>query len=204
MNFDIWNFLKISINYGLPILFILALIVVWNLINWYPGKFWMFNFYSVLRKDAPSDKDLDTLFPHLPPHPGWKGRWTLEGIDSNGNGVRDDIERYIYRLSPDSEVLRKALMQFAKATQERMLNTHNRSISIELTTKMLRAQSCITAVHWKYDLKNTGGSFIDMDLYWKINNTQARVDASWKADQNFSGQVYSMPHNLEDACDFEV
>ncbi|MDR3162380.1 MAG: hypothetical protein LBT81_00765 [Helicobacteraceae bacterium] len=28
----------------------------------------------------------------LPPDPGSEGRKTLEGIDSNNNGVRDDVE----------------------------------------------------------------------------------------------------------------
>src|SRR5216683_231714 len=37
----------------------------------------------------------------LPPDPGAAGKATLQGIDSDGDGVRDDIQRYIALTYPN-------------------------------------------------------------------------------------------------------
>ena len=49
----------------------------------------------------------------LPPHPGREGRATLQGIDSNGNGVRDDVEIAIAKTYSDPAV-RALQMQGAR------------------------------------------------------------------------------------------
>jgi len=49
----------------------------------------------------------------LPPDPGEAGMQTLLGIDSDSDGVRDDIQRYIYFAYPDNEKVRVALTQIA-------------------------------------------------------------------------------------------
>ena len=51
--------------------------------------------------------------PDLPPHPGREGRATLQGIDSNGNGVRDDVEIAIAKAYSDPAV-RALQMQGAR------------------------------------------------------------------------------------------
>ena len=45
----------------------------------------------------------------LPPDPGEAGKATLEGIDSDQDGIRDDIQRYIALTYPDSQKTRAAL-----------------------------------------------------------------------------------------------
>jgi hypothetical protein len=47
----------------------------------------------------------------LPPDPGEAGKATIEGIDSDQDGLRDDIQRYIALTYPDSEKTREALRQ---------------------------------------------------------------------------------------------
>ena len=47
----------------------------------------------------------------LPPNLGPAGDATLEGVDVNGNGIRDDIERWNHLTYPHSERLRRALIQ---------------------------------------------------------------------------------------------
>ena len=42
----------------------------------------------------------------LPTDPGKAGKETLLGIDTDGDGVRDDIQRYIYFTYPDDKKLR--------------------------------------------------------------------------------------------------
>jgi hypothetical protein len=55
----------------------------------------------------------------LPPDPGSAGRETLGGIDSDKDGVRDDLQRKILEQNLDEEKT-KALIQYAIALQEAM------------------------------------------------------------------------------------
>ncbi|GHV08979.1 hypothetical protein AGMMS50229_18250 [Campylobacterota bacterium] len=63
--------------------------------------------------------EIPTPSPVLPPDPGKAGKATLEGIDSNHNGVRDDVEIAIWKYAPNQnqEIEREAMFQYAKAVQ---------------------------------------------------------------------------------------
>lgn len=53
----------------------------------------------------------------LPPDPGAEGKASLEGVDSDGDGVRDDVQLAIHDRYPDNEAGRNALAQKARALQ---------------------------------------------------------------------------------------
>ena len=58
----------------------------------------------------------------LPPEPDAEaGRQTVQGIDTNGNGVRDDVEHSLYRLYPLDTPRRETLLIGAQATQMEVL-----------------------------------------------------------------------------------
>ncbi len=63
----------------------------------------------------------DVMGEHLPPvpDPALKDA-TLEGIDANNNGIRDDVELAIFKLYPNSARVRAAELQYAKALQNEM------------------------------------------------------------------------------------
>lgn len=63
----------------------------------------------------PKNSEEAALFASLPPDPGEAGKATVEGVDSNNNGVRDDVERWITLNYSNSEKTRKALYQEARA-----------------------------------------------------------------------------------------
>jgi hypothetical protein len=67
----------------------------------------------------------------LPPDPGDAGKADLLGIDSDGNGVRDDIDRYIVFNHPDSARKREALTEVTKTVQSILTDAHNREVSVE-------------------------------------------------------------------------
>jgi hypothetical protein len=50
-------------------------------------------------------------FSVLPPDPGSNGKMSLQGIDSDKDGIRDDVQREIFFLAPDSQKVRMALRQ---------------------------------------------------------------------------------------------
>lgn len=57
---------------------------------------------------------------HLPPDPGLEGQKTLGGSDTNHNGIRDDVERWIYATFPGKPIARAATLQLAGAMQNVM------------------------------------------------------------------------------------
>lgn len=58
----------------------------------------------------------------LPPEPDAEaGRQTVPGIDTNGNGVRDDVEHSLYRLYPLDTPRREMLLIGAQAIQMELL-----------------------------------------------------------------------------------
>ncbi|MEN9224177.1 MAG: hypothetical protein Q6L60_02440 [Thermostichus sp. HHBFW_bins_43] len=77
--------------------------------------------------------ELERLFPNLPPDPGEEGKRTLEGIDADGDGVRDDVQRWIYRRYPNEERKRKGMLRYAKALQASIVNVNRDSRDADLT-----------------------------------------------------------------------
>ena len=64
---------------------------------------------------------VDVMGGHLPPQPDEaENGATLEGVDANHNGIRDDVELAIFKLHPSSARIRAAELQYAKYLQYTM------------------------------------------------------------------------------------
>jgi hypothetical protein len=138
----------------------------------------------------------------LPPDPGEAGKSTLEGIDSDNDGVRDDIQRYIALTYLDSEKTRAALTQVTKAIQASLLDTDDKDASNAHTVDVFQAIECL------YFLRTNdadAGNILDT-LRTGILNTADRREAWLKADQHFGGESYSVASEEEapSRCDFDV
>jgi len=105
----------------------------------------------------------------LPPDPGEQGMQTLEGMDSNHNGVRDDVERYIGIHYADSAKTRSALMQYAEAMQEKLVN---QKASLDPVHKVLRAYDCLV-----YVVGNSSATKMMTELEGIEMNTLPRMKA---------------------------
>ncbi len=69
-----------------------------------------------LQKYELSESIVVTVDPFLlPPDPGEAGKQTLEGIDSDNDGVRDDVQRYIRLTYSESARTRAVLSQYASS-----------------------------------------------------------------------------------------
>ncbi len=61
------------------------------------------------------DVDQGFKFPAVfPPDPGRAGKQDIDGIDSDRDGVRDDVQRWIYALVPNELKKQMALKQYAR------------------------------------------------------------------------------------------
>jgi hypothetical protein len=68
----------------------------------------------------------------------------LAGVDSNGNGIRDDIEKLVngFDVTPDG---RKAALQLARATQVALTTSTSEDAAHRNGTEMVRAQACLAS-----------------------------------------------------------
>ena len=86
----------------------------------------------------------DVLGTNLPPDPGAMADQTVEGIDANKNGIRDDVERAIFKEYPNSAKTRAVLLQYALALQmETIQPMVNAGTVGEIANKQDRATFCI-------------------------------------------------------------
>jgi hypothetical protein len=68
----------------------------------------------------------------------------LAGVDGNGNGVRDDVEKLVneFELTPDG---RKAVLQLARATQIALTTSTSEEAARRNGAEVLRAQTCMAS-----------------------------------------------------------
>lgn len=125
---------------------------------------------------------LVTVVP-LPPDPGAAGKATLEGIDSDNDGVRDDIQRYIALTYPDSAKTRAALTQVAKHMQTELLDANNKQAAIADLTAGVNAMDCLYFIVGSGNVRT-----IFNELKARILNTRERSEASILFNQQIGGQ----------------
>lgn len=139
----------------------------------------------------------------LPPEPDEEiNSATLEGIDSNNNGVRDDVERKIY-FSYDKEIYRQQLMQDAKLQQAMMLAPDLIENAVEWESKSNYISGCILYLYNKgIAFDENSVDFIEETMF----NTKDRIRKYIKYNQALSGGVYGTPPELkiESSCDFNI
>ena len=141
---------------------------------------------------------------------------TLLGIDSNNNGVRDDVEIYIYKRFKEgvnSKIDRAIAMQYAKATQATLIEPE-KTYENKTYILMENANDC----KWYYyntHLKEAT-SFPEMSKYWQkhkifdsetkdvIFNTRMRLEAYMKFNDALSGHVFDSRPKTKDKCDEDL
>lgn len=136
----------------------------------------------------------------LPPDPGEAGKRDVLGIDSDQNGVRDDIDRYIVLTYPDSEKTRMALSQYAREEQKFLADADDKQKSIENSRLIERAMNCLNYL-FKEDVNHSfdASSLLDAEFL----NTPERSRAEVRADSHLGGQTGYDSSDEEDkaACD---
>jgi len=156
----------------------------------------------------------------LPPMPNKKENdKTLLGIDSNNNGVRDDVEHYIFNRFKDSKnyrVEREIAMQRARATQLFMINpeTGYQDGKYKLTHKMVR---CLFYYYDEYLSANNITGSRDALLFMSKNeitdsvlddiifNNRDRIKAYYKYNSSLSGRMFKNSYpKAPESCEFDI
>ncbi|MBI3561506.1 MAG: hypothetical protein HY080_07315 [Gammaproteobacteria bacterium] len=117
----------------------------------------------------PIDDDLNIVIPvlvNVPPDPGAAGSATLAGVDSNNNGVRDDLERRIVQLYPNNPLAQAYMNEAAKAYQSVLLNSASVATVVADYTRLTQMQFCLE--------RTVGADARSADLVPYLSNTYER------------------------------
>ncbi len=139
----------------------------------------------------------------LPPEPDPAvNNATLLGIDSNNNGVRDDVERWIYEKY-DQPIERGIVLQGAKAYTS-LLNT--KPIKHKENGEINNVFMC--AFYWednnKYISQKYEYEYFFKELKKIQFNTVKRLVAKRKYEMSLSGGVYSLTKADKNKCEFDA
>jgi len=137
-----------------------------------------------------------SIFANLPPDPGPAGKATLAGIDSDNDGVRDDVQRWIVFNYPNSAKTRAALTQMTKTMQQFLLSAADPVKSYANAVQQDRDIECLVYVQPNnyYD--------IGMKLRAIFLNTDLRTKAWLQADKHLSGKGFPSHSNKKLGCNF--
>ncbi|UXY15498.1 hypothetical protein N8I74_00335 [Chitiniphilus purpureus] len=137
----------------------------------------------------------------VPPDPGAEGRRTLAGIDSDNDGVRDDVQRFLAKEVGQHPARFRYAMEMARITQQEILaaSENNKEKVRSLFSQWIVAHDCYFRTY-----KDS------VELYsWRLNfskkltalhsNTPERIAANNKADELASGKLYRSP--IKANCD---
>ncbi len=144
----------------------------------------------------------DVTGAHLPPDPGTAADATVQGIDANNNGIRDDVELAIFKAYPDSAKTRAVLLQYALVMQMQMtlpvLNGDTVTASVEDNES--RADVCLWTLSSRDDLTKF---LADMDRYENfVKNLQLNNDLRKKYMNDFYEYIQSYSSS-NDGCDID-
>jgi len=150
----------------------------------------------------------------LPPEPDPKiNNSTLLGIDSNNNGVRDDVERYIYeRFGKDTEYPKTKIalaMQDAWATQkvlEKPVVESDKYYADALACQEYWINTKTSQMsaydYMQYSKKHK--VFNDAKLRDKMFNTKERVLRDFKFNEACSGNIFEGSADTIESCQTNI
>jgi hypothetical protein len=149
----------------------------------------------------------------LPPEPDPKiNNSTLLGIDVNGNGVRDDVERWIYEEYEDKHPIHVDIAMQAGRVSSKILE-HN-FIDTVTAREIHKEESAVVACesYYKYYAKYFSELILVQDQisvgYFEILyfNTKERRIVYEDYSKLLSGDSYSLPkiEDLKSLCDFNT
>lgn len=129
-----------------------------------------------------------------------KNEATVGGVDSDNDGIRDDVQRYINENYSSSLKTKLAAKQHARNMQSYLLTTADKEKSIVTIINALWSKSCLGAIVGDEKAANIG-----REIKGKYLNTKDRLYADMQGNQNFSGQAYELIVGEEQIlkCEFD-
>jgi hypothetical protein len=117
----------------------------------------------------------------------------LEGIDADGDGVRDDIADHIRKTYTDP-VQYRAAMQVARAYQNQLLvDKHDHIALQDASEQMMRAIACVGRHAFSGEANRSARNRVFNELEAMTTNTKERLQAYLAYNKARSGSVSVRP-----------
>lgn len=129
----------------------------------------------------------------LPPDPGEAGKATIAGIDSDNDGVRDELQRYIALTYPGDEYTQKALTNYVTAYQDFILELDDKEATIKNAEAMKEAMVCVFCARRAQD----DAFEVLGDIEGETLNTADRILAYLKAEKHLGGMTFAISPSEE-------
>ena len=150
----------------------------------------------------------DVMGKNLPPDPGAEADKTVQGVDANNNGIRDDVELAVFKEYPNSAKTRAVLLQYALALQmevnQKMVNT---TTATEIIREEDRADTCIADIlvpRKSPESERSDEQMNDIDKYVSfIDKLQINTNERKQAQKNFYENLRSY-NSMDRTCDIDV
>jgi hypothetical protein len=147
---------------------------------------------------------LPAYLANLPPHPGPAGNATVEGVDSNRDGIRDDIEIFIAENYGYSERAVRALRSIARDVQHDIVDPPKTpEEAVARSNVKARAIWCYGAtVDWETRVSKRAM----LDVIAETVNTPERFDRFRRKEKLLAGQVSEAPDprlSIEELCGYD-
>lgn len=121
-----------------------------------------------------------------------KNKATIAGVDSDQNGIRDDVQIWISEEYKDRPIVKLAMEQLARDKQAELVNSDSKKLSIAATIKALDSSVCLSSI------VGLDEKIIQQKrLKEQLLNTKMRADADKAVNANFSGSKYSLSIDAE-------
>lgn len=121
----------------------------------------------------------------LPPDPGPTGNASVQGVDADGNGVRDDLQRYIVLTYSDAPT-RAALAAVAVQMQNLTRPSLSESEAVQFAEQLASGISCLREV------SPAQTSTMVRELQSRAANTNDRMRNYMKSNAMLSGNTFSI------------
>jgi hypothetical protein len=180
-------------------LFVVYIMIVFGIIQYYSGQpnnnesEGLQSPFLSTRGLPPPATDVPVI---LPPDPGEAGKTTLAGIDSNNDGVRDDLEREIIYMYPQNQEVRKVLRAMVKKEQDMITTTGDHEHFKGLTISSLAFLDCYNYLVFGVDLADHSKSNFLISL---VRNTSERLRIAQK-NSKIALPYSSAVHLSSEAC----
>ena len=143
----------------------------------------------------------DVMGEHLPPEPAAPDA-TVQGVDANANGVRDDVELAIFAEYPDSAETRAVLLQYALALQMEVIQPIvNTGTVTAVAEDGERAYACVGKILSRDDMRKYIEDGTRLRSFVEIR--QLNSDGRKKAQTDFYDKLGSHTSPRE-SCDLDL
>lgn len=127
---------------------------------------------------------------------------SLLGVDSDNDGIRDDVQRWINENFSNKPLeLKLALKQYAIDLQSSLPTSNEKAQSIKASHATLKSQSCLSNIGKEIGIQKKERNEYRIKIKIMYLNTKERIDAELKADENFHGQEVTIL-SKEESCNF--